>query len=85
VQLVYSFEKSGVLLDAANEASVIPSINPAYYRELKEKNLVFAGMIPKLDNAFSALNSGVQKVIIGKAEEIHQLINGEKGTSIING
>ena len=40
-------------------------------------------MIPKLDNAFIALNSGVKKVIIGKAEEIHQLIAGEKGTSIV--
>lgn len=84
-ELIYSFEKSGVLLDAADEASVIATITPAYYRELKEKGLVFAGMIPKLDNAFSALSSGVRKVIIGKAEEIHQLINGEKGTSIISG
>ena len=41
-------------------------------------------MIPKLDNAFTALNSGVKKVIIGKAEEIDALIKGEKGTSITN-
>jgi len=41
-------------------------------------------MIPKLDNAFAALNNGVKKVIIGKAEHIHQLIKGEAGTTIIN-
>ena len=41
-------------------------------------------MIPKLDNAFTALNSGVKKVIIGKAEELSRLINGKTGTTIIN-
>jgi acetylglutamate kinase len=39
-------------------------------------------MIPKLDNAFAALSSGVHKVIIGKAEDLQQLINGTKGTTI---
>jgi acetylglutamate kinase len=83
VQLIYSFEKSGVLLDATDDNSVIAEINPGSYKELKQKNLVFAGMIPKLDNAFAALDHGVKKVIIGKAENINQLIKGEKGTSII--
>ena len=41
-------------------------------------------MIPKLDNAFAALNSGVTRVIIGKAEELHQLISGTSGTSIVS-
>lgn len=84
VNLIYSFEKAGVLLDASDDSSVIPEINPTSYKELKEKNLVFAGMIPKLDNAFAALNSGVKKVIIGKAENLHQLIVGSSGTTIIN-
>jgi acetylglutamate kinase len=82
VQLIYSFEKDGVLLDVDDAGSVIKKINADYYRELKEEGKIFAGMIPKLDNAFSALNSGVKKVIIGKAEEIGKLIKGEKGTSI---
>ncbi|HYK55356.1 MAG TPA: acetylglutamate kinase, partial [Flavisolibacter sp.] len=84
VSLIYSFEKPGVLLDANNDSSVINEINPVSYKELKEKALVFAGMIPKLDNAFAALNSGVKKVIIGKAENLHQLIAGTSGTTIIN-
>lgn len=84
VTLVYSFEKAGVLLNAEDDASVIPVINPAKYKELKEKNLVFAGMIPKLDNAFSALASGVQKVIIGKAENLQALVTGNSGTAIIH-
>ena len=83
VQLVYSFEKNGVLLDINDETQVIREINTVSYQELKDKQLVFAGMIPKLDNAFAALESGVKKVIIGKAENIIQLIKGEKGTSIV--
>ena len=84
VSLVYSFEKSGVLLDTNNEATVIPRIGPAYYAELKSKQLIFAGMIPKLDNAFAALRSGVKKVIIGRAEELPMLLDGKAGTTIVN-
>ncbi len=84
VELIYSFEKSGVLLDVNNEASVVGKLTPTYYQELKEKQLIFAGMIPKLDNAFAAINSGVSKVIIGKAEDLQQLINGDSGTAIVN-
>ena len=84
VKLIYSFEKSGVLLDTNDESSVINRINRAYYSELREKGLIFAGMIPKLDNAFAALDSGIQKVIIGKAEELGKLISGKAGTTIVN-
>lgn len=84
VQLIYSFEKSGVLLDADDDSTVIPSINPSSYQKLKASEKIFAGMIPKLDNAFAALNSGVGKVIIGKAEKLEELINGNTGTTIVN-
>ncbi|MFT3749291.1 MAG: acetylglutamate kinase [Agriterribacter sp.] len=84
VSLIYSFEKSGVLLDADNDETVISKINPAYYAQLKNERKIFAGMIPKLDNAFAALNSGVKKVIIGKAEVLSSLMNGTAGTTIVN-
>ncbi|HEX6190711.1 MAG TPA: acetylglutamate kinase [Chitinophagaceae bacterium] len=84
VSLVYSFEKSGVLLDAEDDSTVIGRLNKPYYQQLKSKEKIFAGMIPKLDNAFAALDSGVEKVIIGKAEELKQLIGGTSGTSIVN-
>jgi acetylglutamate kinase len=90
VELIYTFEKNGVLLDVHNENSVIPVITPSYYEELKSPHSggggarIFAGMIPKLDNAFAALKSGVGKVIIGKAEKLPELINGTSGTSIMN-
>jgi acetylglutamate kinase len=84
VQLIYSFEKKGVLLDVNDENSVIAELGPAYYAELKSRQLIFEGMIPKLDNAFAALQNGVSKVIIGRAEELQQLIAGKAGTTIVH-
>lgn len=84
VQLIYTFEKAGVLLNVNDENSVIPIINPADYKLLKSKNLIFAGMIPKLDNAFTALQNGVHKVMIGRAEELEQLIAGKTGTTLLH-
>ncbi len=85
VTLIYCFEKKGVLEDSDDEDSVIEEINPVCYKDLKEKQIIHSGMIPKLDNAFAALNNGVKKAIIGKSEELCQLISGSSGTSIING
>ena len=84
VSLVYSFEKSGVLRDAEDDSSVIRLIGPAEYQELKARQLIFAGMIPKLDNAFAALRNGVGRVIIGRAEELALLLAGTAGTTIVN-
>jgi acetylglutamate kinase len=84
VNLIYSFEKSGVLLDVDDESSVIPRLTLSHYQQLKQEQKIFAGMIPKLDNAFAALHSGVRKVIIGRANELQELIAGSSGTSIIH-
>jgi acetylglutamate kinase len=84
VDLIYSFDKAGVLLDADDDSTVIPELNPVYYQQLKTKQKIFAGMLPKLDNAFAALNSGVKKVIIGKAENLQMLVAGHSGTTISN-
>jgi len=83
VELIYSFEKEGVLMDITDENSVLETLTPSLYAELKSTQKIFAGMIPKLDNAFSALDAGVKKVIIGKAGSIDLLIQGKKGTRII--
>ena len=83
-ELIYSFEKAGVLLDVNDEASVISTINPTSYAQLRAEQKIFAGMLPKLDNAFAAISNGVHKVIIGKAEELEHLIDGTKGTTIVD-
>ena len=80
--LVYSFERKGVLSDIHNNDSVIPVINPENYARLKASGQVNEGMIPKLDNAFDALQKGVSRVIIGDALNIDELIAGKAGTTI---
>ena len=84
VELIYSFEKKGVLMDINDENSVITKLDQKNYQQLRSKEKIFAGMIPKLDNAFQALSSGVRKVVIGKAENLDGLISGTSGTTIIN-
>jgi acetylglutamate kinase len=80
--LIYCFEKSGVLMDAEDESTLIPLIDPAAFIRLKTEQKIFAGTIPKLENAFKALESGVDKVIIGNAEAWDALITGKSGTTI---
>jgi acetylglutamate kinase len=82
VSLIYCFEKTGVLMNADDDTTLIKNIDPLNYLELKAKNIISAGMIPKMDNAFAALDKGVQHVVIGKAGNLQQLIHGQSGTAI---
>lgn len=68
--LVYCFEKKGVLKDINDEDSLIREIDPKHYEELKKQQVIHSGMLPKLDNAFSAIASGVKKVIIGHSDDL---------------
>lgn len=68
--IYYCFELPGVLLDIADEQSIIPHLNVSTYEQLKADKKITAGMIPKLDNAFDALNAGVHKVGIGSTQMI---------------
>ncbi len=83
VELIYGFEKSGVLLDITDDQSSIFHLDYATYQDLKSSGVIADGMIPKLDNAFFALKKGVRKVIIGQAEHLSELVNGTEGTSIV--
>ncbi|MEY4050827.1 MAG: acetylglutamate kinase [Bacteroidota bacterium] len=82
VHLIYGFEKEGVLKDINDLSSVIARMDKPIYGSLKDQKLIFEGMIPKIDNAFEALDNGVASVIIGKAEKMNELINGTAGTTI---
>ncbi len=82
VTLVYSFEKSGVLLDVENESSRIQEISFTQFQELKGTKKIFAGMIPKLENAFQAIESGVDQVLIGMAQDLPNLLAGTTGTKL---
>ena len=69
-ELVYCFEKNGVLADRDDEESVINLIDRGKFEELKAAGIVAEGMIPKLENAFRAIDAGVDKVIIIHASNL---------------
>ena len=77
VELHFCFEKNGVLRDVNDNQSVIPIITPANYADLKQQGVIAAGMLPKLENAFDALNYGVEKVIIEHALHINGTLKTE--------
>ena len=70
VQLTFCFEKAGVLRDADDESSLIPHITRDSYKQLLDEGVISGGMIPKIDNAFAALQQGVQNVRITHASQL---------------
>lgn len=68
--LIYCFEKKGVLTDVNDEESVITEIDPVRYEELKIQQIIHSGMLPKLDNAFTAIGCGVKAVVIGRSDDL---------------
>ena len=81
VDLVYCFEQKGVLSDFENQI-VIKEIGMSTYQKLRQDGTINEGMIPKMDNAFDALYSGVLSVRIGHFSDVRELINGKEGTLI---
>ena len=80
VELIYCFEKKGVLLDIDDNDSVIADIDKNKYEQLKADKIIAEGMLPKLENCFESLENGVKKVIIGRPELIRN--NGMQHTSL---
>jgi acetylglutamate kinase len=70
VHLIYCFEKDGVLSDPDDESSVIHYLDAPLFEKYKTEGVIAAGMIPKLDNAFKALNNGVAEVLITNAKNL---------------
>lgn len=79
VTLIYCFELPGVMRDPEDAESLIPTITRESYRNLLADGTVSGGMIPKIDNAFNAIENGVKEVIITRADAI----DGVQGTHII--
>lgn len=78
VTLIYSFEKKGVLRNPDDDDSVIPVITREDFQRYVTDGTVAGGMIPKLENAFDAIDAGVSRVIITLATAI----DGKSGTTI---
>ena len=70
VQLTFCFEKTGVLSNPDDESSLIARITTESYTQLKAEGIVSGGMIPKIDNAFAAIEHGVQSVRITHASNL---------------
>lgn len=82
VSLVYCFEKKGVLADVSDDESVIREISSSQFDKLKHDNTIAGGMLPKLQTAFEAINSGVSEVYIGHANELTLLRDKMYGTRL---
>ncbi|MCL1943746.1 MAG: acetylglutamate kinase [Candidatus Azobacteroides sp.] len=72
VTLMFCFEKKGVLSDESNDDSVIPQITKALFDQYVSEGIIQGGMIPKLENAFEAIDAGVKHVVITRASDIHK-------------
>jgi len=72
VRLIYCFEKKGVLENVEDDNSVINLITKEKYQQLLVEKKLFDGILPKIDNAFDAINSGVEEVLIGDAKDLLQ-------------
>lgn len=68
--LVYCFEKRGVLRDINDDNSVIELVTADNYPSLKADGVIADGMIPKIENALKAVNQGVNTVCIKHSDEL---------------
>ena len=71
VTLTFCFEKKGVLANPSDDDSVIPFIDRPKYEALVQDGTLSGGMLPKIHNAFAALDAGVTRVVITSASNLH--------------
>ena len=85
VDLVYCFDQPGVLKDSRDHESLIPEIRSGNYNSLKKSGSLSEGMIPKTDNAFRAIQRGVNRVFIMNTLQIGNYLTGKviTGTVIV--
>ena len=81
VELIYCFDKKGVLADVKKETSVISSMTWSLYEKYKQSGMIHSGMLPKLDYAFRALRNGVQKVGLLHPDDLNRA---DAGTKLIS-
>lgn len=72
VRLIYCFEKKGILENVGDNNSVLNLINKQTYKQLLSEQKLVAGILPKIDNAFAAIDAGVKEVLVGDAKDLLQ-------------
>ena len=64
-------DKKGVLLNENDGNSTIRLLTQEDFLQYKAEGVIRNGMIPKLENAFAAIASGVKEIILTRASDIH--------------
>jgi len=82
VSLIFCFDKYGVLSDPSDSESIIESLDKSHYEMLQSQGIIQHGMIPKLDNAFHAIKSGVKTIILTSPDSLQSEVSNIKGTRI---
>ncbi len=83
VRLIYCFEKKGVLENVDDKNSVISLITKEKYQQLLSEEKLSAGILPKIDNAFAAIDAGVKEVLISDAKDLLKNITDETSGTLI--
>jgi acetylglutamate kinase len=61
-KMIYLSDVEGIMRDTSRKESLIPSVNRSMIAKLIEEEVIAGGMLPKVDSAVKALESGVGKV-----------------------
>lgn len=83
VRLIYCFEKKGVLRDVHDPESVVHHMPRSLYQELLSANALADGILPKLENAYAAIQAGVNEVLIGEAGDLKKNTGPETAGTLI--
>ena len=78
-ELIFCFDKAGVLRDVNDPSSIISEITAESYPALKAEGVISDGMIPKVENALRSVAEGLKSVTIKHSDE---LSNPTAGTTI---
>lgn len=84
VRLIYCFEKKGVLENITDDDSVITLMNKEKYDQLLQEKKLADGILPKIDNAFAAIDKGVKEVLIGDANDLLENITDKTTGTLIS-
>lgn len=70
IRLIFCFEKKGVLQNVNDADAVIHRLSKNLYEDYLGKGIFVDGILPKLENSFAAIESGVKEVLIGQASDL---------------
>lgn len=79
VELLYCFDKEGVLENVEDPGSVIKRVSAEEFSVLKEAGKLHKGILPKLENALGAVKNKVNKVFLIKETQLKNHIENHHG------